>query len=232
MDLGIEGKVIIVTDGARGTGRDIAMCIAAEGAIVAIAGGPRDDGAKLVARIRGSGWKAHFIEAELEEAGDCQKVVDETLEKYGHIDALVNNTEANVLVSLESDGPGAFCSSLEKNLYHYYYMTHYCLPALKKAGGAIVNISPPGTLSEQGNNPGNTPAAGAQLALTREWAVELLPYQIRVNAIMPLQSPAHSAPNQMAREEIAAMTAYLVSGKASHITGQHICVERGDSISK
>lgn len=251
MDLGIKNKVMIVTGGAKGIGEGISRKIAAEGAIPVIAGRSPDAGHCLENDLKKQGHEACFIEMELSPSENCKKVVDITLQKYGNIDALINNAGVNDVAGLEKGSPEKFLESLNKNLYHYYYMAYYCLEALKKSKGAIVNISSKTAVTGQGNTSGYAASKGAQLALTREWAVELLPYSIRVNAVIPaevltplykkwlktfdnpdkkLEEITKNIPleNRMTtKEEIASMVVYLASGQASHITGQFIFVDGG-----
>jgi NAD(P)-dependent dehydrogenase (short-subunit alcohol dehydrogenase family) len=142
-------------------------------------------------------------------------------------------------------------SSLHKNLVHYYLMAHYALPFLKQSKGAIVNIGSKTAETGQGGTSAYAAANGGRNALTREWAVELLPYGIRVNAVIvaecftPLYKKwieTHSNPqdklheisqriplgNRMTTaEEIAQMVAFLLSEKSSHTTGQLIYVDGG-----
>jgi L-fucose dehydrogenase len=163
----------------------------------------------------------------------------------------VNNAGTNDGVGLENGSPVDFLKSVERNLGHYYYLAHYALASLKKSKGSILNISSKTAITGQGNTSGYVAAKGAQLALTREWAVELLPYQIRVNALVPAEvyTPMYASwiqsfpdpkqklaeisqrvplENRMTTaEEIAAMALFLLSEKASHITGQHIFVDGG-----
>ena len=251
MDLGIKNKVMIVTGGAKGIGEGISRRIAAEGAIPIIAGRSPDAGQHLEDDIKKQGYEARFIEMELSPNENCRKVVDITLQKYGRIDALINNAGVNDTVGLEKGSPEKFLESLNKNLYHYYYMAYHCLDALKVSKGAIVNISSKTAVTGQGNTSGYTASKGAQLALTREWAVELLPYGIRVNAVIPAEvmTPLYKKwiktfenpdkklkeitkhiplGNRMTtKEEIASMAVYLVSEQASHITGQFLFVDGG-----
>ena len=164
---------------------------------------------------------------------------------------MVNNAGANDSVGLEHGSPEAFANSVSKNLFHYYHLAHFALPYLKETKGAIVNISSKTAITGQGGTSGYTAAKGAQLSLTREWAVELLPYQIRVNAVIPAEvyTPLYQnwiktfdnpeqklaeitknipLGNRMTTpEEIAAMSIFLLSDKASHITGQHLFVDGG-----
>src|SRR6202012_3008110 len=106
------------------------------------------------------------------------------IEKYGKIDGLGNNAGVNDGVGLESGNYEQFIASLHKNLVHYYLMAHFALPELKKTKGAIVNISSKTAETGQGNTSAYAAANGGRNALTREWAVELLKYGIRVNAIV------------------------------------------------
>jgi L-fucose dehydrogenase len=251
MDLGIKNKVLIITGGSKGIGEGITRLAADEGAIPVIVGRNKETGESLLTELKSQGKEVYFIEVELGTKESCKRVIDETLQKYGRIDALINNAGANDSVGLESGSPDKFLQSLTNNLYHYYYLAHYSLGALKKSKGSIVNISSKTAVTGQGNTSGYAAAKGAQLALTREWAVELLQYGIRVNAVIPaevmtplykkwistfpnpdkkLEEITKNIPfgNRMTtKEEIASMVIYLVSGQASHITGQHLYVDGG-----
>jgi L-fucose dehydrogenase len=251
VDLGIKNKVMIITGGSKGIGEGITRRVAEEGAIPVIASRSRETGDQLMQELLADGKEAFFIEAELSQLESCKYIIDETLAKYGRIDALFNNAGVNDGAGLESGSPEKFLASLNKNLYHYYYLAHYAVDALKKSKGAIINISSKTALTGQGNTSGYAAAKGAQLALTREWAVELLPYGIRVNAIVPAEvmTPLYESwlktfpnPEQKLREitdkiplgnrmttkeEIASMAVYLASEQASHITGQFLFVDGG-----
>lgn len=251
MDLEIKGKVIIITGGSKGIGEGVARTVAAEGGIPVMAGRSRKEGEQLVKEFQDQGKRALFIEVELGEPESCRMVVDETLSSFGRIDGLVNNAGTNDGVGLEHGNPEQFRKSIQKNLDHYYAMAHYALAALKKSKGAILNISSKTALTGQGNTSGYAAAKGAQLALTREWAVELLQYNIRVNAIIPAEvmTPQYKSwiktfekPNEKLQEitnhiplgkrmtsssEIADMAVFLLSARASHITGQYLFVDGG-----
>ncbi len=131
-----------------------------------------------------AGGKAFAIAAELTQPEECKKAVDETLAQFGRIDGLVNNAGVNDGVGLESGSYEAFMASLHKNVVHYYLMAHYALPALKESKGSIVNVGSKVAETGQGNTSAYAAANGGRNALTREWAVELLPYGIRVNALI------------------------------------------------
>jgi L-fucose dehydrogenase len=171
--------------------------------------------------------------------------------KAGGLHAIVNNAGVNDSIGLEHGDPARYRESLRTNLHHYYDIAHFALPHLKTARGAIVNIASKTALTGQGNTSGYASAKGAILALTREWAAELLPYGIRVNAIVPAEvmTPLYRAwldtfPDPQAKQaailariplehrmttpdEIASTACYLLSARASHITGQHLFVDGG-----
>lgn len=252
MDLGLKDKVFIVTGGAKGIGEAISKVVAAEGAIVVIAGRSAEDNDKTVAAIIADGGKAAGVTAELGEVADCKKVIDFAVKQYGRIDGLVNNAGVNDGVGLESGNPEKFMASLQKNLSHYYNLAHYALPYLKQNKGTILNIGSKVADTGQGNTSGYAASKGGINALTREWAVELLPYSIRVNTVIPAEvwTPLYetwinSLPNPEEKlasivskiplekrmttsTEIANMTAVLLSNAvSSHTTGQIIYVDGG-----
>jgi len=251
MDLGLKDKVVIVTGGAKGIGEAISKLVAAEGGIAVIAGRNAEDNEKTVKSIKEAGGKAFGIQAELGEVADCRKVIDTTIKQFGTIHALINNAGVNDGVGLESGSPEKFMASLQKNLSHYYNLVHYALPELKKNKGSVVNIGSKVATTGQGNTSGYAASKGAINALTREWAVELLPYSIRVNTVIPAEvwTPLYetwinSLPNPKEKlasivskipleqrmttsEEIAAMTVFLISAHSSHTTGQIVYVDGG-----
>jgi L-fucose dehydrogenase len=142
-------------------------------------------------------------------------------------------------------------ASMHKNLVHYYMMAHFALPFLILSKGAIVNISSKTAETGQGGTSAYAAANGGRNALTREWAVELLKYNIRVNAIIVAESwtplyekwiKTQAEPEaklneivskiplekRMTRpEEIADMALFLLSERSSHTTGQLIHVDGG-----
>ncbi|WP_224996422.1 SDR family oxidoreductase [Cesiribacter sp. SM1] len=251
MDLHLKDKVIIVTGGAKGIGEAISRSLAAEGAIPVIVGRSGNAGEALARELTEAGNKVLNIVVELGEASACAMVVEETVKHFGRIDGLVNNAGVNDGVGLESGSPERFMASLQLNLSHYYNMAHYALPYLKSSRGSIVNISSKTALTGQGNTSGYAASKGAQLALTREWAAELLPFGIRVNAVVPAEvmTPLYRSwldtfdnPEQKLKsivtkiplgkrmttaEEIADAAVFLLSGRSAHTTGQQLVVDGG-----
>jgi L-fucose dehydrogenase len=251
MDLQIRDKVVLITGGAKGIGAAITRACAAEQAIPVIVDLDAESGRELQAELENSGKKAGLISADLSSAETCSRVVEQTLRDFGGLDALVNNAGVNDRVGLEHGTPEKYVQSLHRNLLHYYNMAHYALPALKKSRGSIVSIASKTAVTGQGGTSGYVSAKGAILALTREWAVELLPYGIRVNAVVPAEvmTPLYKQwldtfPNPQGKlrevtakiplgkrmtqpDEIAATVLFLISGQATHVTGQHLFVDGG-----
>lgn len=251
MDLNLKDKVIIVTGGAKGIGRSIVKTLAQEGAIPIVVGRNEQDNLKVVKEVENDGGTAFPVVAELSNPEDCERAVKEVVAEFGRIEGLVNNAGVNDGVSLENGNYEKFMESLHRNVVHYYLMAHFALPELKKSQGPIVNISSKTGITGQGNTSAYAAANGGRTALTREWAVELLKYKIRVNAIIVAESwtPAYEKwittlenpeeklkeitdkipfENRMTTpEELANTTVFLLSDRSSHTTGQLLYVDGG-----
>lgn len=251
MDLQLTHKIILVSGGAKGIGEGIVKVLAAEGAIPVIIGRNEAENNKVLSEIETQGGRGFQIVAELREASECEKAVRLALEKYGRIDALVNNAGVNDGVGLENGSYEKFVESLHKNVIHYYLLAHYALPALKVSKGSIVNIGSKTAETGQGGTSAYAASNGARNALTREWAVELLHYGIRVNSVIVAEcwTPLYGTwiktlpdPEQKLKDilkkiplgnrmttskEIADTVAFLLSERSSHTTGQLIHVDGG-----
>jgi len=251
MDLGLKDKVVIVTGGAKGIGAAIVRECAAEGAVPVIVGRDAESGKKLQGEFQKSGSRCGLISVNLSTPESCEQSVAQTVKEFGRLDALVNNAGRNDKVGLEEGSPEEYVASLNRNLVHYYSMAHYSLPHLKRAQGSIVNVGSKTAVTGQGSTSGYASSKGGIMALTREWAAELLPYGIRVNTVIPAEvmTPLYrswldtfSNPEQKLKlilskiplekrmttsEEIAAMVVFLLSAKSSHTTGQHLFVDGG-----
>jgi L-fucose dehydrogenase len=247
MDLNLNNKIILVTGGAKGIGEGITRVLAQEGAFPVILGRNEADNKFLLQQI-GTGDQ---LTVELTDPVACKNAVSEIIQKYNRIDGVVNNAGINDSVGLESGTYEQFIQSLHNNLVHYFMIVQTALPALIASKGAIVNISSKVAETGQGGTSGYAAANGGRNALTREWAIGLLKYGIRVNAVIvaecytplydkwikTLPNPEETLEKITSRiplekrmttsEEIANTVAFLLSEKSSHTTGQLIHVDGG-----
>ena len=251
MELNLTDRVVVVSGGAKGIGEAICRVLAGEGAIPVVVGRKRADNERLVREIEAAGGRAWQVEAELTRTENCERAIAAAVKQFGRLDGLVNNAGVNDGVSLEQGDTEKFLASLRRNLVHYYELAHFALPELKKSRGAIVNIGSKVAETGQGGTSAYAAANGGRNALTREWAVELAKYDIRVNAVIVAEcwtpmyaawlssqpDPAAARAQIEARiplgrrmttgEEIANMVAFLLSERSSHTTGQLIHVDGG-----
>ena len=251
MNLHLQEKIIIVSGGAKGIGEGITTLLAQEGALPVIIGRSESDNLDLVNSLQAKGFKADQVVAELSDPVQCENAIKQIVATYNLIDGLVNNAGVNDGVGLENGNYEAFISSLHKNVVHYYLLAHHALPYLKNAKGSIVNITSKTAETGQGGTSAYAASNGGRNALTREWAVELLKYGIRVNAVVvaecytplyekwiqTLPNPTEKLAQIQAKiplgnrfttkEEIANTVAFLLSEASSHTTGQLIYVDGG-----
>ena len=240
MNLSLENRVIIVSGGARGIGEGIVKILLAEKAVPVVID-------QRVSTLDG----VVTIQADLTNPQACAAAIDKIAKEFGSIDGLVNNAGVNDGVNLEHGNYDLFIQSMHKNLVHYYLLAHHALPYLKTSKGAIVNISSKTAETGQGGTSAYAAANGGRNALTREWAVELLPFGIRVNAVVVAEcyTPMYqewiqtqSNPEEKLKaiqaniplgnrfttpEEIGQTVSFLLSEKSSHTTGQLIHVDGG-----
>ena len=134
MNLGLEGKVVLVTGGAKGIGAAIARSFAKEGAIVSIVDRNPDVGNDLVEQIKQDNGQAFCIPTELTDEEACRNAVEKTIQTGGRLDVLVHNAGTNDGVGLNSP-PSDFLESLRKNLFHVFALTHFALDKLVESKG-------------------------------------------------------------------------------------------------
>lgn len=249
MDLGLKGKVVIVTGGARGIGGGISEVFAEEGATIVIATRPSPQAHEFATEMSKK-TEVHVIEGDLTTPGFCKQVIDETIEKYGKLDVLVNNAGVNDGANI-TDSLDKFNASLSKNLTHVFELVHFALPHLEASKGNIVNISSKVADTGQGNTSGYAASKGAMNALTREWALQFRNIGIRVNTVVPAECMTPLYENWLATlddpeaqlekinksipfgnrmttcEELANMTVFIASEKSAHTTGQILYVDGG-----
>lgn len=251
MNLLLQDKVVIVTGGSKGIGHAITHVLSDEGAIPFIVSRDEKSILETVEEIDKKSGTCSYALAELTDPKQAQNAIEKAISEFGTIHGLVNNAGVNDGVGLKNGDAEQFINSLKKNLVHYYVMTQACLPYLKKNKGAIVNIGSKVSVTGQGGTSAYAAACGGRNALTREWAVELLPHSIRVNAVIVAESftPLYEKwintfPNSREKlnqieekiplekrmttpDEIANTVTFLLSEKSSHTTGQLLYVDGG-----
>lgn len=254
MDLHLDGKVVIVTGAFKGIGKGIAMQLAREGAIPVCVNrkdGVEDEFEKEMQEITDT-YEIFFL--DLNDTDEIKGIVESVVQKYGHLDGIVNNAGRNDNLDIESTNWSDFEASLHNNLTHYFEFVHQGAAHLKKSKGAVVNVASKVALTGQGKTSAYAAAKGAILGLTREWAAAFIDDEVRVNALVVAEAWTPLYANwiktfgdeaaQKARlalitdkiplgkrmttvEELADTTCFLLSDRSSHTTGQWITVDGG-----
>ncbi|AUP80484.1 SDR family oxidoreductase [Flavivirga eckloniae] len=252
MDLGLKGKVVVIS-GAAGIegsiGETILQKLADEGATPAVID-RNARGFGYVEKLQKRGIDAIFCQTDVTNPEQIKTAVETIAEKYGKIDVVINNVGVNDGAGLDASYE-EFMNSLKLNMVSYFLVVKHALPLLKKSKGNILNIGSKVALTGQGGTSGYAASKGGVLGLTREWAVDLIKEQIRVNAIIIAESwtPAYDnwiktlengeeklksivkkipLENRMTTpEEIADTCLFTISEKSSHTTGQFIFCDGG-----
>lgn len=252
MDLKLKDKVVLISGaaGLKGSiGETMLQALAEEGAIPAIIDRNKR-GFDYVEELKSKGVDAHFVQTDVTDPDQVKKAVDEIVAKYNRIDAVINNVGVNDGAGLDSSYED-FMYSLKLNLVSYFLIVKHALPKLKESKGNILNIGSKVGYTGQGKTSGYAAAKGGVLALTREWAVDLINDGIRSNCIIIAESwtPAYDTwiktlengeeklksivgkiplENRMTTpQEIANNALFLISEASSHTTGQHVFVDGG-----
>ena len=250
MDLHLQGKVAVITGGAKGIGAGITRAFAAEGAIACILGRNGAEGQELVNELKAKGQHADSFLADMTDEAAVKQAVADIVSRHGQINVIVNNAGGNDAVGLRNS-VSEFTTSLQRNVVHYFTLVHFALDHLIASKGNIVNIGSKTAVTGQGGTSGYAASKGAINALTREWALDLARYGIRVNCVIPAEviTPLYErwlaqapdpilAREQLDRsvplgrrtttiEEIADAVVFAASERSAHTTGQLLFVDGG-----
>ena len=250
MNLELQDKVILITGGAKGIGEAITRTFAAEGAIACILGRNRAEAEAIAVEEASKGNRVESYLVEMTDEASVQAAVQAVMAQHGRIDGVVNNAGGNDAIGLRHQ-PAEFRESLEKNIVTCFVLIHHALDALIAAQGCIINIGSKCSVTGQGGTSGYAASKGAMNALTREWALDLGKFGIRVNCVIPAEvitplyerwlAQAHDPAAALAQlnstiplgrrhttaQEIADAVVFVASPKSSHTTGQLLYVDGG-----
>jgi glucose 1-dehydrogenase len=243
MDL--DGKVAVVTGAGSGIGYSIAERLAGEGAAVCVNYlGYEDDAKALAQRLP----KAIAVKADVSKAAEVQAMVDTTVKAFGTIDVLINNAGLERSVPFLDIDEATWDLMLDVDLKGAFFCAQACGRVMRDSGhgGSIVNIS---SIHEDVPFPGFTPycaAKGGLRMMMRNAAIELAPYNIRVNNVAPgaIATPINAEtlnhPERVAMlkqivplmrmgkpEEVAEVALFLASDRSSYVTGSTYYVDGG-----
>ena len=243
----LKDKVAIVTGGASGFGEAFARRFASEGAAVVLVDVTRDAGEKIVAELTEAGTEAIFVPGDVSSSEDVAGAVRATRERFGRLDIVVNNAgitppRAAVTDMLEADFDRVFAV----NVRSIFLFTKHATPEMK-AGGCFINVASTSALKPRALISGYSASKSAVITLTRSYAVELAPQQIRVNALAPVAADTPMFRGYLDGDEallqrtkaaiplgrlcdptdMASSVVFLASDEASFLTGVCLPVDGG-----
>jgi len=252
----LSNKVILVTGGAVGIGRSTALLMADQGASLAIVDLNEEMGEQTASLARDRGSDAIFVKADTSNVADITSAVSRIIERFGRIDALVNNAGVVLIADIEGTEEEDFRRVVDVNYKGVFFFAKAVIPIMKRQGrGVIVNVASVSAHIGQPRHAAYAGTKGAVLSMTRAMAAELAPYGIRVNSVSPgavdtpmlrsdmdKQSKSRGIPlDDVRREfasesamkrisspsEIAPVIAFLCSEQSSYMTGADVLVDGG-----
>ena len=243
----LEGKVALISGGARGMGAEEARVFAREGAKVIIGDISEGEGKAVKAQIAEAGGQALFVRLDVTEESDWTNAVNQAVSRFGKLDILVNNAGISSRAFTDDTGIDAWDKIMEVNSKGVFLGTRAAVPKMLEAGGgSIINISSiMGLVGSAGGHPAYNASKGAVRIFSKAMAVRHGKDDIRVNSVHPGFMPPMAsgiAYDQEQRrgsleqtplgregriEEVANAVLFLASDEASYITGAELAVDGG-----
>ena len=243
----LEGKVSLITGGARGIGAAIATLFAQEGSSVSIGDVLEAQGEKRVEELRRLGRMATFRTLDVTKEEDWQGAVKAIINEFGRLDILVNNAGIGTRMGLDKVSQEEWERTMDVNAKGGYLGIKHCAPnMIQTGGGSIVNISSISAMIGGHTSMAYRASKGALRSLTKAMALRYAPYQIRVNSIHPgdvvtplnqeyLADPARLEERirmvPLGRlgtpEDVAYLALYLASDQAGYVTGIEVIIDGG-----
>lgn len=242
----LENKIALVTGGSRGIGKEIALSLAKEGAVVIVNyNGSKERAEAVVEEIKAAGGQAECCQCNVADGTACEAMVKELIGKYGRVDILVNNagiTKDNLLMKMsEEDFDAVIDTNLKGTFYTIRHLSRYFL---KQRSGKIINISSVVGISGNAGQANYSASKAGIIGLTKSVAKELASRGINVNAVAPgmvdtemTQVLSDSVKEEMLKQiplrkmgstkNIADAVVFLASDKSDYITGQVLVVDGG-----
>jgi len=246
--ISLHGKKALITGGSRGIGRATAVLFAKAGGDVAFTYGNREDAARQVqAEVEQAGRACLLFKCDIANEAEVRKTVAALTEAWGGIDILVNNAGIWTYLGMGEADTGSWKETIAVNLDSVYYFCDAVLPYMKaRKRGWIINVGSTAGIRGEASHSHYAATKGALNALTKSWAVEFAPWNIRVNCVAPgwvdtdmctevfrdkdyRENIRQSIPLKRIppAEDIAGPILFLASDLARHITGAIINVNGG-----
>lgn len=254
MELGLKGKVAIVTGGTQGIGKATAMVLAREGANVVICARRQEPLDAVVGEMRAAGGKAHGVKADVGKAADCERIVAEAVQAFGRVDILVNNAGTSNRGKFLEVPDSTWQADLDLKVFGAIRLTRLVIPEMRKQkGGRIINITNIGAKQPKAESMPTAVSRAAGLAMTKALSKEFAPDNILVNTVCIGLIKAGQHETTAAKrgvtvdqvyegmrkeiplgrvgeaEEVANVITFLASNAASYVTGTSINLDGGTS---
>lgn len=250
MKYDLAGKTVLITGGTSGIGLAAARLFLESGAWVLLAGRSSDRGQKAMTTLAEFSSQVRFIAGDISRTEDCEQLVTQAAAWHGQLNIVVNSAGVYLEKAITEVSPEEYQTIMDSNVKGTYFICKYAVPFLKKQGGAIINVSSDAGLNGNVLCTAYCAAKGAVTTFTKALALELAPYNIRVNCVCPgdIDTPmldrqlsdsvdAIAARREMASlyplgrigqaSEVAQVICFLASDAASFVTGAAWTVDGG-----